>query len=109
MALQIPLDHFVRSAVVGPDALARSDVQQMKARWIGVDLPFVKILAVFIKHLNAMVVSIVDEHMMSRRVYGHAVHIAEIARTSIDGSARRPAQLAPIREKLSVLVEFRYA
>src|ERR1700692_4582959 len=91
MPLQVPLDHFVGSAVISPNGFAGPDIKQVKAGWIGADLPFVKILAVFVKYLNAAVVPVVYENMMSGRIDGHSVHIAEIAGTSVDGTARRPA------------------
>ena len=110
MPLQVPLDHLVGGAVEGPNGVAGSDVQQMQAGWIGVDLPFVQILAVFVEHLNAMVVAIVHEHVVRLRIDGDAVHVAEVAGARLDRDrAAGPPLLAPLHQELAVLVELRDA
>ena len=56
-----------------------------------------------------MVVSIVHENVMRRRIDGHSVYVAEVTGARIDGPARRSAECSPLHEELPVLIELRHA
>jgi hypothetical protein len=81
MALQVVLDHLVGRAIEGPDRAPRSDVEQMQAGWLGVNMSFVQILSIFIEHLDAVVVPVVHENVAGLLVDGDPVHAAEIPRS----------------------------
>src|ERR1700686_4529298 len=109
MPLQVVFDHLVGGAVKGPDSISRSDIEQVKTGRRSVNLPFVKILAVFIEHLDAVIVPIVHENVRGLLVDGDPMHIAEIAGTSVDrfgiASAARAAFNAPLHEEFSAFVK----
>src|SRR5580692_5201263 len=81
----------------------------MQAGRIGIDLPFIQILTVFVENLNAVVVAIVHKNVAGFGIHGHSVYVAEVTRTSINRTPRRSAELAPIHYEFAVFVELRHA
>ena len=86
VALQVVLEHLGSAAVEGPESAVRADVDQVDVGGVIADLPFIKIFAVFVEDLNAVVAAVVDEDVFRLRVDGDAVDVIEIARTV--GSSR---------------------
>jgi hypothetical protein len=62
----------------------------MQARWIGINFPLVLELAVFVEHLDAVIVSIGHEHVTRLRIDGDPMHIAEVAGVPILRSSFGP-------------------
>src|SRR5579872_143403 len=77
VSLQVPLDHLVGGAVKGPDGIARSDVQEMQTRWIGVDFPFAEVFAVLVEDLDTVIVAVVHENLAGLLIDGDPVDVAE--------------------------------
>ena len=106
MSIEIVLQHLRGSAVEGPQRAVRADVEQMDVGRVLAGTPFVKIFAVFIEHLNAMVAAVVHEDAARLRIDGDAVHVVHVARALV---VRRRSFLSPIEKEFAVLVEFRDA
>src|SRR5262245_8579919 len=78
----------------------------MNIRWFFARTPLVKILTVFVEHLNSMIGAIVYENTTSLGIYSDAMHVVHISRPLL---VRRIPFLSPVEKKFTVLIEFRNA
>src|SRR5215471_9041849 len=78
----------------------------MNIRWFFARTPLVKILTVFVEHLDSMIGAIVYENTTSLGIYSDAMHVVHVSRPLL---VRRIPFLSPVEKKFTVLIEFHNA
>src|SRR5207247_10763846 len=106
VSIEVVLEHLGAAAVGGPQRAGRADVDEVNVDRLPAGTPFVKIFAVFVEDLNAMIGAIVHENAPGLRINGDAVNVVHVSRPRL---VRRVAFLSPVEKELAVLVELRYA